>query len=539
MASEHSANVRVAHKRIAVPAPARSNARINTIPAPIRGWVAAANRAAPPPQSAIVLKNWFPTTTGIRLGGTSTLKATIGTTAVESQFTYDTATVNKHFAANTTSIFDITSVADPAVAPAADVTGQTSGYYTAVPFTTSGGSFLTVVNGDDEAQLYDGSTWQAINAGSSPAITGVLTSTFSQGWVYRNREYFVESGTQSAWYLPVDSIGGAATEIALSGVFKLGGALLFGATWSLDAGDGVDDKCVFVSTEGEVAVYEGSFPDGADWRLVGRYDMAKPMGKNGHVQIAGDLLILAEAGVIPISQVIQKDPAALSLAAVSRAIEPEWKKEVIARRALPWEIVKWSPKNMLLVSLPVTTASNVDRCFPVNAETGAWCEYAWNTRSLTIFDDWLYFGTNSGTVHQAEVGGSHSGALVYHEFAGHAEHLGAVGAYKTVTQVRARFLSSVSFDAKLSISVDYQVSFPTSPNAVNTGVANEWDVGLWDQAKWDQAGLASSITARWVSAGVSGEAFYPQIQVTSGSTRTPDTELVTFDFMSEMGGVVV
>ena len=69
---------------------------------------------------------------------------------------------------------------------------------------------------------------------------------------------FVKRDSLKAYYLPVASIGGAAQDVSLSGVFQRGGKLLLGATWSLDSGDGMDDKCVFVSDRGEAAIYSGA-----------------------------------------------------------------------------------------------------------------------------------------------------------------------------------------------------------------------------------------------------------------------------------------
>ena len=125
----------------------------------------------------------------------------------------------------------------------------------------------------------------------------------------------------------------------------------------MDAGDGVDDKCVFVSDLGEVAIYEGPDPSNADpetdtepWRLVGRYDITEPLGKNAHMRAGGDLLIATVDGIVPISEAIRKDVAALSLSAVSRPIEPDWKKEARARLGdSPWELLKWPDRNMAIV----------------------------------------------------------------------------------------------------------------------------------------------------------------------------------------------
>ena len=64
----------------------------------------------------------------------------------------------------------------------------------------------------------------------------------------------------NAWYLDIDAVGGLLHQIPLSGSASGGGHLLFGAVWSLDAGDGADDKCVFVTDLGEVLVFTGSNP---------------------------------------------------------------------------------------------------------------------------------------------------------------------------------------------------------------------------------------------------------------------------------------
>ena len=57
--------------------------------------------------------------------------------------------------------------------------------------------------------------------------------------------------------------------IPLSGAATKGGKLLFGATWSIDAGDGIDDKCVFVTDQGELLIFTGSDPSTVDQLAAG------------------------------------------------------------------------------------------------------------------------------------------------------------------------------------------------------------------------------------------------------------------------------
>lgn len=488
---------------------------------------------------AKLLENWFPTQTGIRLRAGSSKTATIGSNAVASLMAYAAGNTRKLFATDDTSIYDVTNVADPDVAPTADVTGQSSGYYSSVMFGTAGGDFLYAFNGSDDPQLYDGTTWTAINDASTPAITGVTTSTLSQAWKYRSRLFMVEKDTMKAWYLPVDSVGGEATSLSLAGIFTKGGALLLGGTWSLDSGDGVDDKCVFVSTEGEVAIYEGSDPSSsASWALVGVYEIGKPLGKNATMRAGGDLLIATTEGIVPVSQALDKDKAALSLAAVTKPIAPEWTTEVGRRSGLPWEMVKWPTKDMGIITLPADTGQD-QACLVVNLETGAWAKYTgWDTRCLVLHDDGVYFGTSDGKVMRAESTGSDDGSPYTCSAVLQFDHLRPQGAVKTMRMARTTFLASKPFNPKLSASVNYTVSLPSPPAAAEIASGDVWDTGLWDQAVWD-AGSARSVSTRWVSIGSTGFTFALQVQVTCGTTIAPDAELVSIDAAYEVGAVVV
>jgi hypothetical protein len=530
--------MRRAFRRVPVPPPQQQQGVLATFPAPIRGKISNENLAGAQPLGAKVLVNAFPTQTGVRIRGGSKLIATVTNgAACLSMFTYVSGGLHKHFAATADKVFDVSAVADPAVIPAEEFSGQTTGYYSFAQFATSGGSFLYIVNGADKPMLYSGTAWTAIDGASTPAITGVTTATLSHVWVYRKRLFFVQTGTLNAWALPVDSIGGAATQISLAGIFQNGGSLLTGATWSLDAGDGIDDRCVFISDNGEVAVYEGADPsDASNWNLVGRYDISPLLGKRAMLPIAGDVLLLTQDGIVPLSQVVTKDPAALSLAAVSRNIEPDWRSEVSARNSHPWEMVKFPNFSMGIVSLPKTTSTE-PKCFVVNLETGAWGEYSgWDTQCLIIHAGWAYFGTSDGKVMQAEIGGNDNGRIYTAQVAGQFDHLRNPGITKTVRMIRETWRSSRDFISQLSLSVNYQTQWPVAPNsAPDTTALDLWDVGLWDQAKWDAAQAERQTIVRWRSGGKTGFTISYQVQVTCGVTASPDAELVSLDLLYENG----
>ncbi|KTR05172.1 hypothetical protein NS365_13310 [Aureimonas ureilytica] len=519
-------------------------ARVATLPAPIGGWNTSENLTMASPGTALVMDNWRPTQTGATLRGGSITRATISLAGdpVTSLMSYNGSTARRLFAASKTAIFDVSTPADPVVPPAAAVSGQTKGYYAFQNFTTSGGAFLTAVNGADPLLLFEPSQgWKKITGTSTPAITGVSTSLLSHVWVYRNREFFIQADSLRAWYLPVNSIAGEAKLIDMNGVFQRGGALLFGATWSVDTGDGLDDKCVFVTTEGEVAVYTGADPSSASsWSLQGRYEVTRPLGPRGIMYAGGDLVIATEDGMIPLSEAVNKDPSVLNFAAISKPIFRDWQDAARDRRTLPWEVVKWPEKGYAIVSTPIAAPGQEPSAFVVNTVTGAWCRYTnWDVRCLLLHAGRLYFGTGDGRIKEAEIGGNDDGAAIYYTLIGNPDHLGSRGVLKSVRQARATYRSSTPFIDRVSASMDYQTALPAPPPTATNVTANEWDAGKWDEAKWDAPEPPASIMQAWVSIGLSGTVMQYQVQITGALTAIPDTELLSIDVSYEPGGVIV
>jgi hypothetical protein len=242
------------------------------------------------------------------------------------------------------------------------------------------------------------------------AITGVSSDDLSFVWAHKRRLWFVEKNTLSAWYLPVNSIAGAATEFPLDGIFRLGGALLFGGTWSQDSGDGLDDYAVFVTTEGEIAVYQGTDPStAADWSLVGVYVIGKPLNKNAWFRGGGDFVILTEDGIVPVSEALMKDRAALQAEAITAPIEDLWQAAIANRAsAFNFSVSLWSTQTTLFIGTPDLGGGT--RVLVANTRTGAWASVTgWDIQCSVIFNDGLYFGTESGFVVRGDVQGADMG----------------------------------------------------------------------------------------------------------------------------------
>lgn len=171
-----------------------------------------------PPQDAVVLDNMFPTPTSVDLrNGYGSLRTGFPG-QVESLMPYTSGSAAKLFAASGTAFYDATAAG---AIGAAVVTALTNARWQSVNMGTPGGQFLLAVNGADKLRGYDGAAWWRDGDGTHD-ITGVDTATCIHINLYKNRVYLVQSATMKAWYLPTNSIAGAAVALDLSPIFKMG-----------------------------------------------------------------------------------------------------------------------------------------------------------------------------------------------------------------------------------------------------------------------------------------------------------------------------
>jgi hypothetical protein len=569
--------------------------------------VQSGNVVEAPRNQAEVLDNFIPTAQGARLRGGSTEFADMGA-AAKRLMTY-TSNSEVLFGSTENAIFDLDRLSTGSN-DFAEVEGLTSGDWSAVQMSTTGGQFLVAVNGTDYGMYYGGTEWEPINgnavndlsfdaessaftvgetvtggtsgasatilaitktsategtlklgaitsgpfqdnetitdgatgsatadgasaSGSAIAITGVATTDLSQVWSFKERLFFVEEGTTSAWYLPVKSIGGAASELDLGAVFKRGGTLLFGATWSLDSGDGMDDVCLFVSNLGEVAVYSGTNPASAStWALTGVYQIGVPLDKHSFFRTGGDIAVLTEDGIIPISEALRKDRAALQATAITFPIEDAW-KEVIANRTATYPITAtlWQDKTILLVGTP-GKANNVSVSFVANARTGAWGRMiGWDVRCSGIFGDELYFGSENGKVFKADVGGTDAGTAYTGVYVPKFSYTPKL---RSANAVQAIYKAPVSLGLVLDAWADYEIGDMGNPATATTPATSTWGAGVWGTFVWG-GGASTTTFTEWQSAYAQGYALAPSLTVTVNQTSAVDLEILSMQVRYEVG----
>jgi len=528
-----------------------------TLPAPIRGIIEVENWAYTKPGCATILDNWFPTQKGAKLRGGTERWMTLPdpVEVVRSGFEYVSGTVNRMFAATDTRLFDATFADSPVLQTG--VGSIANGNFATAQLANSGGDWLLAVNDlGDYVRRFNGTTWDYLNtayAGVPSRITGPVTAPplvqdgkgLTYVWKYRSRLFFIQGGSMNAWCLPLNAVGGELIYIPLSGAARKGGSLLFGASWSIDAGDGIDDKNCFFTDQGEVLVFTGTDPTSAtNWRQEGRYDISKPLGKNGHQQLGGDVIVATVDGIVPLSAALQKDVSALSLSAITYNIEPMWMREYRTKDAYPWMLAKWDEGDALFVNFPGGKTYNTQTVGVSNLHTGAWARYVgWDAMCFMRLRGSLFFGTQTGQIQQVESSGyddthwdevalKNVGVPYVCRLVGGWEMFQVPPNQVTWYQARATFFSLTGepFEPQITATTDYEFRIPPPPSAgFDPGVIDVWDQGLWDTALWDaqSAGIPPVRNTMWVSVGETGFSHAPICQVSVGQQAKPDVELIS------------
>lgn len=375
---------------------------------------------------------------------------------------------------------------------------------------------------------------EAVVPGPTFATSGLSTADMDFVWVYKNRLFFAQKSSMNAWYaVGVDAVGGDFDVFPLGGVFPQGGDLLFGAAWSLDGAgvDGLSEQCLFVSSLGEVAVYQGTDPGGGleAWNKVGLYRVGTPLGRRAFLRGGGDIAIATTVGLVPLSKAIQLDVTALNVATVSYKIADAWTDAVTQRGAVKWQCEVWPESKMAVIAPPDLIGSSAPVIFVSNTETGAWARYTgWLALCMEVFRGRLYFGSPAGKIFIANVSGNDYGDTFSGAVVPLFEDMGSPASAKIGKVARARIRANGDTNDQLGMLADFSQELPAPPDATALTGDNLWGTATWGTAVWGEA-TPQKINQKWNSVGGIGYSIAPVYQVTSGSVGALDAELIDLE----------
>lgn len=484
------------------------------IPFPVGGWDAASPLASMPEDRAVQLKNWFPYAAygevrkGFRYHAWDIVD---DDTAIETLMAWRGPSSSKMFAAGGGAIYDVTSNA----AATSAVTSLSANRWQTVNMTTAAGAFLWICNGTDSCRHYNGSTW------ATPSLTGVTSSDIINVNVHKKRLWFVVKDSTTAYYLGTDAIAGSATAFALGANFTRGGYLMAMATWTRDGGSGSDDYAVFISSEGQCAVYQGTDPASADtWSLVGVFDVPPPIGRRCFAKYGGDIALITIQGVFQLSKLLAVDQSQATGVALSENISAAVNAAAASYKGnFGWEVVVYPKGTRLILNIP-TTESVTAVQYVMNTLTGAWCEFeGMNANCWLVYNDNLYFGGNDGCVYRADTGSADIDTPV--TAVGQCAY-GAMGAgnVKHWKMVKPLLTTQGSSRPAIGVSTDFQETENLFQPSVSTATGGAtWDSSRWDSATWGGADQQVSDWVGVVGIGTFGSIkFRAQTGVSSGGS---------------------
>ena len=496
----------------------KMRSRVVTLPAPVGGWNARDGLAGMAENDAVTLQNLFPGTTSVNLRNGFANHVTGYGAQVETLMAYSGAGTTELWSIAGGSIYNATTAG---AVGASVVSGLTNSRWQYINVSTSGGNFIELCNGADGVYTYNGTTW----TDQSASITGVTAANLIGINEHKNRVWFIEANSLRAWYLPTQSITGAAAALDLRAFCTRGGYLMAMGTWTIDAGYGVDDLAVFVTAQGECLVYRGTDPSSAStWALVGVWWLGSPIGRRCFVKYKGDLLLITQDGVLPLSGALQSSRLNPRVALTDKIQSAMTTAVDNYGSNFGWQLMPYPNKNALLLNVPVQTG-NSQQQYVMNTITGAWCNFTgWRANCFELFNDELYFGGPTYVAKAWSTAADAGGAILldglqaFNKFGSQAQN-------KRFTMMRPMLLLDSTQTVNGAINVDFDQAAPASAIGTVAFTGALWDSAVWDTGLWSDSLAVSKI---WQGATGVGYWGAPHIQanITGASLQWVSTDVV-------------
>jgi hypothetical protein len=515
-----------------------------TIPAPLGGLNVFDNLAQMPPTDAIKIINLVPQPYGctVRKGYQVHASGITGPVSTIGSWINRTGQT-KLFAFGDHKMFDITA---PGPVSAPIVSTLNNNYWQFVGFANSAGTHTVFMNGTDDPIWYNVGGVQRLIAGDGLAantIKNVNPALFIQGTVHQRRLWFVPVNDTRGWFLEPDSVYGIASFFDFGPFFKRGGYLSTLATWSVDSGEGSNDKLVAVSSNGEAAVFAGTDPATAStWALVGTFFIGSPInGRRYFTNIAGDLLYLTSTGLVSMASTLVSTQ-------VNQAANNVYSKKIqfllsdlttTLAEVEGWEIEFLPAINLLLINIPTIYAGSNGQLVN-NVTNNAWCTFTgmdatcWHRLSTMP-----YFGDINGKVYRAWIGDKDNveldgsgGTNILAKCQQAYIDFDAPTMQKQIGLYRPVFMGARKAGYTSKIIYDYLSSEIRLPSgSVAKSAVALWGEALWGEGKWSGGYI---VQRDWASAEGMGFA----LSLALNLTTEVETTWIATDFTIRSGGVL-
>jgi hypothetical protein len=371
------------------------------------------------------------------------------------------------------------------------------------------------------------SGWSVTNiSGSGLNPSNLITVT-----VFQQRCWFIENNTMNVWYTPVSAFQGALTKLPLGQLFKMGGYLMQMATWTIDNVSGINDYAAFITSEGEVAIYQGYDPSQvATWSLVGIFRVGRPIGRRCITKMASDVLLICADGLTPLSQALLTDRTQANTNLTYKILNAINQDVASYSGNFGWQVIEYPLGNKLIVNVP-EVANGTMHQWVMNSVTKAWCRFRnWNANCWEIQQDSLYFGANKA-VYLADTGTSDAGIPISVDCKPAFSYFELPGKLKNFLMARSVFLTNGNVSPRMILQTDFNDVTVPAP-VLTVGGAAPWNTSPWDTTPWG-GNTPSVVIKNWQ--GVSGLGYAACGRITLQVLQIA-VQWFSTDYLFEAGG---
>lgn len=466
----------------------------------------------------------------------------------------DPAIASKVFAVTDNGIWDVTAGGVISGGPAIALSGTSgAGRVEMTQFKIDTNNWLIACSETDGGYVYSAGTgWikMTTTGGPGPGIvtgTGVDPTKFAFPLVWKSRLMFAERGSSRVWYLGVNQVGGAMSVFDFGPIMRSGGAVTNIASWTLDAGAGMDDRLVIVGSMGDVAVYQGlDISDPANFSIIGTWNVGRvPLGRRAVSTIGGNIYLFCSSGLVPLSQLVTGGLDSILSSNTENLVQLRKIGPLLSsdyddtRTQLGWELHFCMSESLMILMRPPKSSTNFVQ-YVFYQLTNAWSSLS-NVPALCLqtVNGLTYFGTPDGRVCQLFVGGMDN--VPYNGSVGNAvtwtvqtsfNYFGSRGQNKLMKLVRPTILAADKPNIDVTILADYAQNAGASTPNYTVPTTALWTQAVWNVSQWG-GGLSSYTT--WL--GVNSPFGYCYSTIVRGAS-TSRTVLAAFDYLIETGGIL-
>ena len=527
----------------------QQTSKVLTRPSPIKGINAFDGIGFMPEGYALLLRNMFAQPYGcqVRRGYVRHVVDLPG--EVESLMSHNVGATKTLYAAvletgGTASIYDVTTANAPGTLA---VGSLANARWQHVNFPNPGGVWLVAVNGEDRPVLFAPlGTLHRLEQGNGTdpdTISGVDPKLWIQVYSHQKRLWFVEKQSTRAWYLGPDLVYGTAKSFDPGSNWTRGGELVQIITWTIDDGNGADDHLAFISSEGEVSIYNGIDVESAtDWRLQGVYFAGAPVaGHRVATRYGGDIILISQFGIVYMSDLLKSTKVNPTEDNSGRYVQQLVSGAVTTYGdKFGWQPFIFPGANMVIINIPNTDTTAFQ--YVQNDITKAWSEFlGYNANCWELHDQKPFYG-GFGAVYRAweqftddcaiDSNGKYvPGSEIRSEAQTSFSFFNEGPVQKQFHLVRPAIISAGQFRLNYAVNVDYSLASALSPAAFEQSVPGIWDESAWDVAHW--AGGLRTFNDWLGSEGIGINASLRIMLLSSSETYWAST-----DWLYEPGGVL-